>query len=237
LVVQALLSLQGVELRAFVPATQFPVRGAQVSVPLQTLPSSQIFGVPAVHCPLPLQWSPVVQASPSLQVVEAGALVPARQVPVLGWQVSVPLQGLESSQIFGVPAMHCPLPLQWSPVVQALPSLQAVVDGDGVLVQVPPLQWSPVVQALPSSHVVLLATGVRIQVPVFPVVMLQLPVWQTAPGQAVFMSHTMADVTEFVWGSSWGDLHPSAKRASTAIVEKNARFVTDGRLFCLTAGC
>jgi hypothetical protein len=150
LVVQALLSLQGVRFRAFVPATQFPVRGAQVSVPLQTLPSSQIFGVPAVHCPLPLQWSPVVQASPSLQMVEAGALVPARQVPVLGWQVSVPLQGLESSQIFSVPARHCPLPLQWSSVVQALPSLQGVVGGDGVLVQVPPLQWSCSVQGLPS---------------------------------------------------------------------------------------
>jgi hypothetical protein len=36
--------------------------------------------------------------------------------------------------------------------VHALPSLHGVVAGAGVPTHVPELQWSPIVQGLPSSH-------------------------------------------------------------------------------------
>src|SRR5438876_823450 len=130
------------------------------------LPSSQFFAGPPTHVP-PLQASPVVQAFPSLQ----GSVVRGCVQPVAGLQPSV-VQTLPSSQFGAAPPTHVP-PLQASPVVQGLPSLQGLVLlvcvqpvaglqpsvvqtlpssqlGAAPPTHVPPLQVSPVVQAFPS---------------------------------------------------------------------------------------
>jgi hypothetical protein len=143
------------------------VAGAQVSV-VQGLVSAQLGGVPPTHVP-PAHASPVVHALPSLQ----GAVLGVLTQPVAGAQVSV-VQGLVSAQLGGVPPTHVP-PAHASPVVHALPSLQAAelgvctqpVAGAQVSVvqglvsaqlggapptHVPPAHASPVVHALPSSQ-------------------------------------------------------------------------------------
>jgi hypothetical protein len=165
-VVQALPSLHGLVL--FVK-TQAPVAGLQLSV-VQTLLSLQTVGAPGTQLPPP-QASPVVQALPSLQ----GFVLFANTQPEAGLQLSV-VQTLLSLQTVGAPDMHAPPP-QTSPVVQALPSLQALVlfvktqapvvglqlsvvqtllSLQTVAVpgrQLPPRHSSPVVQALSSLHV------------------------------------------------------------------------------------
>jgi hypothetical protein len=82
------------------------------------LPSLHASGAPATQVP-PAQVSPVVQAFPSLQ----GAVLLVNTQPLPGLQLSV-VQTLLSLQTTGVPGLQMP-PLQVSPVVQALPSLQA----------------------------------------------------------------------------------------------------------------
>jgi hypothetical protein len=81
-----------------------PKTGSQLSV-VQTLPSSQLSAVPAVHVPawhvsLPLQTSPSRHGVP----LTTGLL----WQPVTGSQLSV-VQTLPSSQLSGVPAVHVPL--------------------------------------------------------------------------------------------------------------------------------
>jgi hypothetical protein len=165
--VHGLLSLQVIRL----PGEQTPAP-SQVSDPLQALPSEQVvplvlFGL--LHKPLagsqvPAVWhwsdaeqvtglDPVqaparqvsdwVQALPSLQL----AVLLAKTQPEAGLQLSV-VQTLLSLQVVAPPLPQVPVALQVSPVVQALPSLQA-----------PPLashmhaeeQQSPLA-VLPSSH-------------------------------------------------------------------------------------
>jgi hypothetical protein len=126
------------------------------------------------------QASLVVQALPSLHA----AVLLVNTQPFVGSQMSS-VQTLASSHTGGEPPTQVP-PEQVSPVVQAFPSLQALVlftcsqpeaglqessvqplpsshTGGGPLTQAPPEQASPVVQALPSSHGVVL--GVNTQTP------------------------------------------------------------------------
>src|SRR5262245_14132181 len=114
--------------------------------------------------------SPVVQAFPSLQ----GAVLLVLTQPVAGLQLSS-VQTLPSLQLGAGPGTQLP-PLQTSPTVQALPSLQGLVLllltqpvaglqlslvqtlpslqlGGGPGTQLPPLHTSPTVQALPSLQV------------------------------------------------------------------------------------
>ena len=144
----------------------------QLSV-VQTLPSSQLTGLPALHAP-PTQPSPLVQASPSLHGLPFFASVCWQPAALV--QVSM-VQACPSSQLFLTPALHTPVlqtstPLQTSPsehvvpfsalfaqpvllsqlsAVQGLPSPHASALPAA---QLPAAQWSPAVQALPSVHVV-----------------------------------------------------------------------------------
>src|SRR6185436_4267721 len=95
--------------------TQAPVAGLQVSLPLQRLPSSQVTGVP-VHEPPP-QLSPVVQRSPSSQLLEL--LVNTQPAP--GTQASV-VHGLKSSQTSGPELTQPSTGSQDSKPLQMLPS-------------------------------------------------------------------------------------------------------------------
>jgi hypothetical protein len=65
------------------------------------------------------------------------------------------LSSLQASVLF---VWTQPVAVLHESVVQTLPSLQSSA---GPPTQVPPAQWSPVVQALPSLHVSLLATCVH----------------------------------------------------------------------------
>src|SRR5262249_5968838 len=125
-VVQALASLPGVPSVTTVCAQ--PVAGLQVSV-VQGLPSSQV-RVPT-HCP-PVHASPVVQAFASLQGVPLVTAVWTQ--PLSGSQLSV-VQALASSQLTALPTHWSAT--QVSPVVQALPSSQAVPSGWSVWTQTP----------------------------------------------------------------------------------------------------
>jgi hypothetical protein len=165
-VVHALPSLQEA---ALLMNTQ-PVAGLQESS-VQGLPSLQVRTEPA-QLPL-LQMSPVVQELPSLQ---DAALLTCLQ-PVRRSHESV-VQTLPSLQLGAGPPRQAP-PLQMSPAVQALPSLQvsvlltywqspvvelheSVVQGlpslqvVGLPLQTPATQRSPVVQRLPSLQLALL---------------------------------------------------------------------------------
>jgi hypothetical protein len=150
-------------------AVQLPLAASQPSV-VQGLLSLHTLAVPALHA-LAAQTSPWVQALPSLH----GALLATlAQAPLRGSQLSL-VQGLASSQLLALPALHA-LPAQKSLRVQALPSLHAavfalvwhapltglhasVVHGLPSLQSValpalhpPPPHTSPAVQALPSSQ-------------------------------------------------------------------------------------
>jgi hypothetical protein len=92
-----------------VPAAQVPPW--HVDTPLHRLPSSQLVPFVTGVCVI---W------------------------PVAVTQASV-VQGFESSTLTGAPGRQVPEPLQLSPVVQPLPSLQAAARVLGVYVQVPPL--------------------------------------------------------------------------------------------------
>ena len=144
-----------------------PVCALQPSL-VQGLLSSQPTGVAPLHVPPP-HTSPLVHMSPSLH---AAVLAVCAQ-PLLVLQLSL-VQGLLSSQLSRVPALHAP-PTQPSGLVQALPSLQLPSEllwlqpamgsqlslVQGLLSshtvgappwQVPPAQESPLVQGLPSLH-------------------------------------------------------------------------------------
>jgi hypothetical protein len=164
--VQRLLSLQVIAVPWHTPATH-------VSVFVQALPSLQApLTFVWVHPVAGLQES-VVHTLLSLQ--DAELLVNTQ--PVAGLQESV-VQALLSLQTVAVPGWQTP-PLQVSPVVHTLPSLQAFVlfvnthpvaglqasFVHGLLSlhtvavpgwQLPPPQASPVVQALPSSQAAVL---------------------------------------------------------------------------------
>jgi hypothetical protein len=122
-VVQALPSLQP----SGVPAVQ--VAAWQVSVPLHGLPSLQ--AVPLVragwvHAPPP--HTSLVQALPSSA---QGAVLLVKTQPLVGLQLSA-VQPLLSLQVSGVPALQLPA-WQVSAPLQALPSLQAVPLGAGLV--------------------------------------------------------------------------------------------------------
>jgi hypothetical protein len=114
-VVQALPSSHGAVLLACVQ----PVAGLQASS-VHTLPSSQFGAAPPTQTP-PEHVSPEVQALPSLHATVLLVWVQ----PVDGLQPSS-VQGLPSSQLGPAPPTQLP-PAQVSPVVHALPSLQAAV--------------------------------------------------------------------------------------------------------------
>ena len=88
---------------------------------MQTLPSLQLSGVPAVHAPL-WQVSAPLQTLPSVQGVPFRTAVFVQ--PVAGLQVSV-VHTFESLQLGAVPAAQPPF-WQVSAPLHALPSLQAV---------------------------------------------------------------------------------------------------------------
>src|SRR5438876_92372 len=134
-VVQALPSSQGRVLFAWAQ----PVAGLQESV-VQTLPSSQLVGAPPAQAP-PLQASPEVQALPASQPAGGRPL----QIPPL--HVSPVVHTLPSSQAGALFACVQPVAGLQESSVQTLPSLQLA---GGPPAQAPPLQASPEVQALPS---------------------------------------------------------------------------------------
>ncbi len=170
--VQTLPSSQTARL---LPCTQ-PNFGSQLSS-VQTFASSQDSAGPPLHAPA-VQISAVVQALPS----EHAAALALWSHPVFGAQLSA-VQGLLSSHVVAVPAMHTAA-LQASPRVQALPSSQTAAlarwlqpslasqlsSVHGLLssqprlpgpLQLPPLQMSPVVQALLSLQIEVLLTWVH----------------------------------------------------------------------------
>ena len=124
--------------------THLPVAFWQTST-VQSLPSPQTVGVPA-QVPL-WQVSPVVHALSSLHALPLVAGL-VTHLPAILSQLSM-VQALPSSQTTFLPVLHAP-PLQTSPKVHALPSLQ-VVPSAGVLVQWPELHKSAV-QTLASSQ-------------------------------------------------------------------------------------
>jgi len=137
-VVQALLSLQGV-LAGATGFEQVPLAGSQAPALWHWSVAGQVLRFAPVHTP-PWQLSVGVQASPSLQVVPLGALVPPTQVPVLGLQVPGVWQTSGALQRIGVPMVQMPS-VQMSPWVQALPSLQVVPLAAGGFEQAP-VAWS-----------------------------------------------------------------------------------------------
>ncbi len=146
--------------------TQTPLAGLQLSV-VHLSPSSQLTAVP-LQAPL-VHASGLVHLLPSSQLV----VLLAYLQPLALSQVSV-VHRLLSLQTSALPPAQLP-PLQVSPTVHALPSLQLAVLfsflqplvgsqvsivqglpssqlGAAPPVQVPAAQASPVVQALPSLH-------------------------------------------------------------------------------------
>src|SRR2546427_671265 len=93
---------------AGVPATHCPVAGSQVSRPLQSWPSSQVTaGVWSQTCCTVSQASVVQRllSSQSASTLQHPAIGGKLQLPVAGSHVSV-VQTLPSSQTTGVPAWH-----------------------------------------------------------------------------------------------------------------------------------
>jgi hypothetical protein len=150
-----------------------PVAGTQLSV-VQTLPSLQTSGVPALHAP-PWQVSAPLQALPSVHDVPFATATCWQ--PRTGSQVSV-VQGLLSLQLRAdpgvqVPAWHVSAPLQTVPSGHAVPLetfacaqpvagtqlsvvhtlLSSQLSGVPAL-HAPPWQVSAPLQALPSLHAV-----------------------------------------------------------------------------------
>jgi hypothetical protein len=148
--VQALLSLQAFALSLV--NTQ-PLAGAQVSL-VQGFLSSQVNAGPPTHALL-AQVSLVVQALLSLQ----GAVLATLAHPDEELQESS-VQGLLSLQFVGPLEMQLP-PLQWSPVVQASPSLH-VLELETVNTQPVAGAHESFVQGLLSLQV---SAGPPVQVP------------------------------------------------------------------------
>ena len=162
--VHALPSSQATVLAVWV---QPPAAGLQASL-VQTSLSSQSKGLPGVQLP-PLQVSPCEQALPSSQ-----AAVLLRWLQALSASQLSEVQGFPSSQLRGLAVTQRPF-WHWSPMVQALLSLQGLVlamllqpslgSQESVVQalaslqsvaapgrQAPSLQRSPPVQALLSEH-------------------------------------------------------------------------------------
>jgi hypothetical protein len=159
-----------------------PRTGSQLSV-VQTLPSLQFGGVPAVQLPLwqvsaPLQtvasahdvpfatggfWQPATGSQLSLvhglPSVQLGA-VPGVHVP--DWQVSAPLQTLASAHDVPFVTLACWQPATGSQlsVVHGLPSLQLRAVP---AVQMPAWQVSAPLQTVPSAHDVPFRSAVCVQ--------------------------------------------------------------------------
>ncbi len=108
------------------------------------LPSSQPIAAPGLQAPSP-HLSPTVQMLPSSQ----GNVLLANTQPNFPSQLSV-VQGFLSSHTLALPGTQLP-PLQASPTVQSLPSLQLAVLAT-VMQPLPASQLSSV-QGLPSSQV------------------------------------------------------------------------------------
>jgi len=123
------------------PYTQ-PVATLQESS-VQTLPSLQLKGAPATHCPESLQVSPIVQALASLHDPPVGT--GACSHPAAPHVSTV--HGFASSQFNGVPATHPVDVLQVSLPLQTSPSSHTT---GAEPVQLPLSHVSPMVQALPS---------------------------------------------------------------------------------------
>ncbi len=140
-VVQALLSSQ-----APVPASFLHPWAAQTST-VQTLPSSQALvpaQTPLVHIAL------IVQAIWPLQLAPSATLLCTQ--PVLELQPSV-VHKLASSQAAGLPPLQMP-PLHKSPLVQALPSSQAIPLAPPTCLQPTMASQKSDVQGFLSSHTV-----------------------------------------------------------------------------------
>jgi hypothetical protein len=123
-----------------------PKTGSHVSV-VQTLPSLQLSGVPAVHVPF-WQRSLPLQTLASLQDVpfSTGAFTQ----PARASQVFV-VQGLPSSQLRGVPGVQTPS-WQVSPPLQTLPSVHDEPSAAGVFWQPTTGLQVSVVHTVPSSQ-------------------------------------------------------------------------------------
>ena len=121
-----------------------PVVGAQLSS-VHLSPSAQLTWPPPLHLP-PAHASLTVQMFPSVQGVTFGVLT---QPWVLGSQASS-VHTLLSSQFANLPATHAP-PRHASPLVQPLPSLQALPVPLGLIAQNPSTHASSV-QTFLSSH-------------------------------------------------------------------------------------
>jgi hypothetical protein len=125
-------------------ATQ-PLTGSQESV-VQTFPSLQLSGVPAVQVPL---WQ---SSSPLQTVLSAQELPLATGVvkhPMIGSQESV-VQTFESLQFGGVPGVQAPL-WQVSLPLQRLPSAQDTPLASTGLLHTPAVHTS-LVHGLPSAQ-------------------------------------------------------------------------------------
>jgi hypothetical protein len=146
-----------------------PKVGLQLSV-VQTLPSLQSRGLPAVQVPF-WQVSLPLHASLSAQDVPFSTGVVVH--PVAGLHESV-VQGLPSSQLGAVPAVQTPA-WQVSAPSQASPSLHEVPLSTGVCVQPNTVSQPSVVQGLLSLQL----SGV-------PVV--HTPLWQVSPPLQTFVS-------------------------------------------------
>ncbi len=145
-----------------------PLLASQLSS-VHGLPSTHWIAPPALHVPPP-QTSPPVQTLPSVQIA---VLLAWAHAPVLAVHESL-VHTLPSSQLTATPGTHAP-PLQTSPLVQPLPSLQiavlllcwqpaslsqlSLVHGlpssqlsAPPATQLPPLQVSPTLHTLLSVH-------------------------------------------------------------------------------------
>jgi hypothetical protein len=122
-----------------------PVTGLQLSV-VQTLPSLQLSGVPAVQTP-PWQVSAPLHTVASAHAVPLGRAVVKH--PMIGSQLSV-VQVLPSLQTGGVPAVQEPL-WQVSSPLQRLPSAQDTPLASVGLLHTPAVQMS-LVHGFPSAQ-------------------------------------------------------------------------------------
>jgi hypothetical protein len=122
-VVHALLSLQAAP-SLFAGFEHAPVCGSQVPAVWHWFDAVQTTGSLPTHAPCALHSSVCVQALPSLQVEPLG-FGGFEHWPVPGSHTRVMWHWSGAGQVTGSPAVQTPA-WHWSPVVQALPSLQGV---------------------------------------------------------------------------------------------------------------
>lgn len=128
-----------------VPVVQ-PTPGVQVSVPLHALPSSHVSGALGMQPAPGMQNSTPLQMLPSLHCTGE----PATQ-PKPAEHVSTPLHTSPSLQLRTPVGVHVP-PVQASPVVQALSSVQITPETFVPWLQPVASEQASFVQTLPSSH-------------------------------------------------------------------------------------